>query len=120
MKKSSVKKAGCSEDLNCTCIGILGFGVGTVGSSEMQPKYGCERCEVAGASIPPLSGGSQPPPTIPQSPLPPMVHVGDHGMIHALYLSQVGVSEREEMIKAPIILLRVQELKEVRWKSWTI
>ena len=59
---------------------------------------------------PPLSGGSH-------SPLPPMVHVGDHGMIHALYLSQVGVSEREEMIKAPIILLRVQELKEARWKS---
>ena len=48
----------------------------------------------------PLSGGSQP--------LPPMVHVGDHGMIHALYgyytyREYIGVSEQEEMIKAQII-----------------
>ena len=46
-----------------------------------------------------------------------MVHVGDHGMIHVLYntcischdplgiyLSQVGVSGREKMIKARIII----------------
>ena len=39
----------------------------------------------------PLSGGSQPPST----PHP------DGPRIHALYLSHVGVSEREEMIKAP-------------------
>ena len=33
-----------------------------------------------------------------------MVHVWDPGMIHALYLSHVGVSEHEEMIEAPIII----------------
>ena len=42
-------------------------------------------------------------------PLPhPMIgHVRDYGMIHALYtyfLSQIGVSKREGMIKAPIII----------------
>ena len=37
-------------------------------------------------------------------PTPPMVHLGDHGMVHALCLSQAGVSGREEMIKAPIII----------------
>ena len=38
-------------------------------------------------------------------------------------LSQVGVSEREEIIKTPIILLRVQELKEAKWergKIWNL
>ena len=48
----------------------------------------------AGASIPPEWWKS----------IPPMVYVGDHSMIHALYLSHVGVSGREEMIKTPIII----------------
>ena len=50
-----------------------------------------------------MSGGSNPPP-----PDGPMVHVGDHGKIHALYgyytyHEYIRVSEQEEMIKAQII-----------------
>ena len=35
-----------------------------------------------------------------------------------MYLSQVGVSEREGMIKTPIIIegAKHQDLKEARWK----
>ena len=73
---------------------------------------------------PPLSGGSQPPnpqPPIP-NPQPPTLD-GDGPRIHALCLSQVGVLEREEIIKAARWLLRVQntqESKEARWKKWKI
>ena len=50
--------------------------------------------------------------------------------IHALYLSQVGVSEREEMIKAPIIIQgakhprieegEVEKLNNLQWLKWFI
>ena len=50
---------------------------------------------------PPLSGGSKPPSSHPPPDGPRWESSHD---IHALYLSQVGVSEREEIIKAPIII----------------
>ena len=49
---------------------------------------------------PPLSGGSHPPPTsAPLNPPPPRPMVMVHVYMYALYLSQVGVLEREEIIK---------------------
>ena len=60
---------------------------------------------IAGADCISESRGVYPPWVVEANPLiPPMVNEGDHGMIHALYLSRVDVSERKEMIKAPIII----------------